>query len=706
MDFTNLQSQKLVLVVDDEEINREILGHILEQNYRVEYAQDGDEAMQIIRRDRNILSVVLLDLFMPKRTGFEVLAEIRQDDMLRHIPVMILTAHQDAEIESLENGAFDFIVKPFEMPNLILARVAKTIRLAEESYIIRETEKDSLTDLPNLLYFQKLCQIEKLSMQKEGLKATYVYFDVMNMKAYNSHYGFAEGDKLLFRIANLLQACFVNMPVCRISDDHFAIMAPNKIVYNMLSEFLERVKTLGRGKLIEIHAGVFEEKDEDVDAISAMDYARLACNFIRGDFSKSICVFDHSLLQESDNRQYVLECFDRALNEGWIKVFYQPIVRAMTGEVCNFEALARWMDPERGLLSPGQFIPVIEDYKLSARMDLYMIEQVCKEAEERTKGGIVQVPISVNFSRNDFDQCDMVSEIIKIADKYNFPHEMLMIEVTESAFSNNREYLQFQIDRFHDAGFKVWMDDFGDGFASLNVLQNHNFDLIKLDMGFMRNFDPKGKNGKILTDIIKMAQHLGIHTLCEGIETKEQLDFLKKIGCEKIQGFYFGKPRPTEVSLENIKNGTALPVESRENAEYYENEWNFNFTNEIFSDIPGAVLVYKAHGNEEILFANQELVELYDCDSMSDFISFTKHTFTNMIHPDDLEKTEKDIWRQINGGDSNLDYVTYRIVTKTGKVKLVDDIGHLVHHEIYGDIFFVFLYDTSKKQTALVGGNA
>lgn len=705
MDFTNLQSQKLVLVVDDEEINREILGHILEQNYRVEYAQDGDEAMQIIRRDRNILSVVLLDLFMPKRTGFEVLAEIRQDDMLRHIPVMILTAHQDAEIESLENGAFDFIVKPFEMPNLILARVAKTIRLAEESYIIRETEKDSLTDLPNLLYFQKLCQIEKLSMQKEGLKATYVYFDVMNMKAYNSHYGFAEGDKLLFRIANLLQACFVNMPVCRISDDHFAIMAPNKIVYNMLSEFLERVKTLGRGKLIEIHAGVFEEKDEDVDAISAMDYARLACNFIRGDFSKSICVFDHSLLQESDNRQYVLECFDRALNEGWIKVFYQPIVRAMTGEVCNFEALARWMDPERGLLSPGQFIPVIEDYKLSARMDLYMIEQVCKEAEERTKGGIVQVPISVNFSRNDFDQCDMVSEIIKIADKYNFPHEMLMIEVTESAFSNNREYLQFQIDRFHDAGFKVWMDDFGDGFASLNVLQNHNFDLIKLDMGFMRNFDPKGKNGKILTDIIKMAQHLGIHTLCEGIETKEQLDFLKKIGCEKIQGFYFGKPRPTEVSLENIKNGTALPVESRENAEYYENEWNFNFTNEIFSDIPGAVLVYKAHGNEEILFANQELVELYDCDSMSDFISFTKHTFTNMIHPDDLEKTEKDIWRQINGGDSNLDYVTYRIVTKTGKVKLVDDIGHLVHHEIYGDIFFVFLYDTSKKQTALVGGN-
>ena len=693
------KNKRLILVVEDEEVNREILGNILSKKYKVEFACDGEEGLSLIRRDRNILSCVLLDLFMPKRSGFEVLTEIRKDDMLRHIPVMILTAHQEAELQSLEYGAYDFITKPFDMPEIILARVSKTIMLAEETYIIRETEKDNLTDLPNLLYFQKLCQIEKLNLEKRQQKATYVYFDVISMKAYNSRYGFAEGDKLLFRIANLLQTVFEDLPVCRISDDHFAVMGGENELSRLVPDFMSKVRTTGRGKAVDLHAGIYTEEDE-IDPISAMDYARLACNFIKTDFSKEICVFDNSLLKEFDTRQHVLENFEKALSEKWIKVFYQPIVRAITGEVCNFEALARWEDPERGMLNPGMFIPIIEDYKLSARMDLYMVEEVCREAKERIEGGIRQVPVSVNFSRNDFDMCDIVSEITKITDKYNVPHNMIVIEVTESAFSNNREYLQFQIDRFHSAGFKVWMDDFGDGFASLNVLQHHNFDLIKLDIGFMRNFDPNGKNGQILTDIIKMAQHLGIHTLSEGIESREQLEFLQEIGCEKIQGFYYGKPRPTKTSIENIKNGTALPVETPDKADFFENHWGFSFTKDMLNEIPGSILVYRATENEDILFANKEVIRLFECDSLKDFLEYTKHSFKNFVHPDDYEETNWAIWDQVNSSSSKRDYVRYRIITKKGNIINVEDLGHLVHHKRYGLIFFVFLYDERLKQVA------
>ena len=256
------------------------------------------------------------------------------------------------------------------------------------------------------------------------------------------------------------------------------------------------------------------------------------------------------------------------------------------------------------MLSPGIFIPVIEDYKLSAKMDLYMVEEVCREAADRKEKGIRQVPISVNFSRNDFDQCDMVEEISMITNKYNYPHELLVIEVTESAFSSNHDYLEEQIARFHKAGFKVWMDDFGDGFASLNVLQKHNFDLIKLDMGFMREFNPEGKNGQIITDIIRMAQHLGIHTLCEGIENREQLEFLQDVGCEKIQGFYYGKPMPTTDFLLEARTGKIPRIEGKENAEFFEDRWGFWFTKDMFNEVP-ALFLFTRQAATRIFFMFQ-----------------------------------------------------------------------------------------------------
>lgn len=564
-------TKPLVLVVDDEEINRLLLSNILEERYKVETAADGLEALQKMRHYRGAISAVLLDLFMPRMDGLTVMKEMRMDDMLRHIPAIVLTGHKDAEVESFEQGAYDFITKPFDEPELIVARVAKTIHLAEETYIIRTTEQDPLTNLAAISFFRKLCDLEKKRFEKDGEKPSYLYIDLVNMKAYNTRYGYPEGDNLLIRVAQTLQSTFRDLPISRISDDHFAVMTRTSQLEAQLEQFRASVRTAGKGSAIEFHTGIYTpEEDSTVDVITAIDYARIACTTLRGNYNALVCYYDQKLMKRHEERQHVLEHFEQALSEHWVKVFYQPIVRTETKEICHFEALARWIDPERGMLSPAVFIPVIEDYNLGVRMDLYMVEEVCREYTQRTSHNITPVPVSVNFTRTDFDQIDMVTEITKIVDKYNVPHNMIDIEVTESAFSRNPGWLQEQINALHQNGFQVWMDDFGDGYASLNVLQDNTFDLIKLDMGFMRKFNPTGKNGTILKSIVAMSHNLGIHTLSEGVETEEQYLFLKSIGCERIQGYYFSKPLPLSEFIENVKAGKALPMEKPEDSARFE----------------------------------------------------------------------------------------------------------------------------------------
>ncbi|MCH5290658.1 MAG: EAL domain-containing protein [Treponema sp.] len=697
------RGKPLVLIVDDEEINRMLLANILEARYKIETASDGQEALQKMRHYHGMISAVLLDLFMPNKNGFEVLKEMRTDDMLRHIPVIVLTGHKDAEVESFEQGAYDFITKPFEVPELILARVAKTIRLAEETYIVSTMEKDPLTNLPNMSFFKKLCRLEKQRLAKSGEKSAIVYIDLVNMKSYNSSYGYAEGDNLLINVASTLQSTFTDMPVGRISDDHFAVMVAQSRLESMLEILRTRIRSTGKGTAVEFHAGVFKEEDgQDTDIVAAVDYARIACATLRGNYNATVCYYDQKLMKKYNDRQHVLTHFDQALSEHWIKVFYQPIVRTATKEICHFEALARWIDPQRGKLSPGVFIPVIEDYNLGVRMDLYMVEEVCREYEKRKSNGIEPVPVSVNFTRTDFDQMDMVKAITEIVDKYNVPHNMIDIEVTESAFSHNPGWLQKQIDALHANGFQVWMDDFGDGYASLNVLQENTFDVIKLDMGFMRKFSPTGKNGIILTDIVAMSHRLGIHTLSEGVENEEQYEFLKKIGCERIQGFYFGKPMTIDEFLESVREGKALPIEKPADTAHFDKTYGFNLMSQLSQEMPGGIIVYTSDEKEEILFANQELITMFGCDTLSEFLEYSNNSFKTLVHPEDLARVQKTIASKIGHGESSgIDYLDYRIITKTEKVKKVEHAGHLVHDSRYGNIFCVFLSDAEKRANAL-----
>lgn len=268
--------------------------------------------------------------------------------------------------------------------------------------------------------------------------------------------------------------------------------------------------------------------------------AKIACDSIKGDASRSWATYTETMGKNLAARAYVLENFDRALRNGYIKIFYQPVVRTLTGKLCGMEALARWEDPERGRLTPDMFVPVLEDAKLIYKLDSYVVEQVGKRLHTMEDSGMPVLPISVNLSSADFDQVDPLDVVERVVRKYRLPRSYIRIEITESALVKDGKKLQREIDRFRKAGYQCWMDDFGSGYSSFNVLQNFHFDELKIDMAFLRNFNDQSR--KIIKSIVLMAKSLGVHTLAEGAETQEQVDFLRSVGCEKIQGYFYGRP--------------------------------------------------------------------------------------------------------------------------------------------------------------------
>lgn len=266
-------------------------------------------------------------------------------------------------------------------------------------------------------------------------------------------------------------------------------------------------------------------------------------------------------------KQYVTDNIDKALESGWIKVYYQPVIRSLTEQLCGAESLARWIDPEMGFLPPDKFIGTLEKTRQIHKLDLFIIEQVCKDISERLKNKLPTVPVSVNVSRLDFEEVDMLEALEEFVDRYDVPRDYIHIEVTESMIVSDADLMEKMIDSFREAGYEVWMDDFGSGYSSLNLLKDYNFDTIKLDMEFLRKFTEKSK--AIMTSTITMAKDIDMYTLAEGVETMEQVDFLRKIGCGRLQGYYYGKPMPIDEFFEHIEKQN-IKIEERKWRHFYD----------------------------------------------------------------------------------------------------------------------------------------
>ena len=441
-------------------------------------------------------------------------------------------------------------------------------QMLREGSMTRKIRYDTLTGLPNMTYFFELAEDGIRSIRMSGKKPVILFLDFCGMKAFNNKWGFAEGDKLIRAFGYLLAGHFGNENCARFGQDHFAVLTEEEGIRKRLKELFEAGALLNEGKTLPIRAGIYRVTEDSIEIGAVCDRAKIACDLNRSAQKSCFRYFDEKMLQDTVKKQYIIENLDRALAEGWITVYYQAIVRASDGKVCDEEALSRWIDPVRGFLSPADFIPTLEEARLIYKLDLYVVERVLEKLKKQAEAGLYPVPQSVNLSRTDFDSCDIVEEIRQRVDAAGIDRAMLTIEITESTVGSDFEFIREQVKRFQELGFRVWMDDFGSGYSSLDVLQQIRFDLIKFDMRFMEHFE-KDEAKIILTELTKMAAGLGIDTVCEGVEKKEQVDFLCEIGCTKIQGYYYGKPMAFESILARARDGAGPGYENPAEADYY-----------------------------------------------------------------------------------------------------------------------------------------
>ena len=440
--------------------------------------------------------------------------------------------------------------------------------LHEES-ILRASYYDYLTGLPSMTYFFELAEAGKEAIRQKGDNPVLMYMDFSGMKFYNTRHGFAEGDNLLRSFARIIINLFGAERCCRMGADHFAVQTEETGLEEKIGKMFAECKEMNGGKTLPLHVGVYRRQSESVHTSVACDRAKLACTALRGRYGMAVNYYSQTLNDDEEKKQYIIENIDKAIREKWIHVYYQAIIRVANDKVCDEEALSRWIDPVRGFLSPDDFIPALEESKLIYKLDLYVVEQVLEKIKQMADAGMYVLPQSVNLSRSDFDSCDIVEEIRRRVDDAGVDRSLLTIEVTESMIGSDFEFMKEQVMRFQQLGFRVWMDDFGSGYSSLDVLQSIHFDLIKLDMRFMQQFDNSDESRIILTELVKMAIGLGVETICEGVEKDEQVEFLKEIGCTKAQGFLYSKPIPFEEILGMVKSGKDIRLENPAETEYY-----------------------------------------------------------------------------------------------------------------------------------------
>lgn len=543
-----IRRPQLVLIVDDQEINRDVLGVILEDDYELIYAENGREALEKIREYQDRLSVVLLDLIMPVMDGFEVLENVRNDEDLKRIPVIVLTAEKKAELRALRMGAADFITKPFDLHEVILARVARIIELSDGRQLISAAEHDRLTMLYNRNFFFEYAN--RIYTYHPEWHMDAVVLNIEQFHSVNALNGREFGDDVLRLLGNEIRAFLGGTQgiASRIEADRFDIYCMHQEDYQaLLNRFQDKVNSFANNDSVRLRMGV-EPWREGVEPVLLFDRARTACNMIRGNSTTHLMIYNEDMRMREIRDQRLLKDLHRAVEDRELQVFYQPKynIQCDPPRLSSAEALIRWNHPELGMVSPGAFIPLFEGNGKISKVDHFVWEEAARQIRVwLDKYGMV-IPVSVNLSRVDtFDQ-ELVDRLNELVEKNGLKHSWLKLEVTESAYTENADQLIAMINRLRECGFEIEMDDFGSGYSSLNMLSSMPIDVLKMDMKFIRNIETNDKDLRLVQLVLDIARYLGVPVVAEGVETEGQIRLLQKEKCDLVQGFYFSRPLPPD----------------------------------------------------------------------------------------------------------------------------------------------------------------
>ena len=356
-----------------------------------------------------------------------------------------------------------------------------------------------------------------------------VYFNITNFKLYNANRGYAAGDDLLGHMAFVLRESLPGAILAHLSADSFLALAPVERLTVRVEQVCRQMNRFIAMPGVTVKVGLRFYRPKDKSPVTAaFDQATMACDEAKKDAKRSWVIYHEEMGERLQMRNYVLTHFAEAMRKGHIKVYLQPCMRLLTGKLCNVEALMRWEDPQHGMISPAIVIPVLEESGLIHELDAFMIRSVVRLLHYQQENGLPLVPVSVNLSSLDFVKMDPFAIAEEVTERYGIAHDYLHFELTETSVVRDEGILFQAIQKFHRAGYHVWLDDFGSGYSSLNVLKDYPFDLLKIDMAFLKTFNKKSRD--IILSIVRMAKKIGIHTLAEGVETEEQMRFLRAIG--------------------------------------------------------------------------------------------------------------------------------------------------------------------------------
>ncbi len=568
--FHSADGRRLVLVVEDEAVNRAILGMILEKDYEVLFAENGEEALSVIDGKKGLLSLVILDLIMPVMPGFEVLRRIKADPDTRDLPVIVASGDQSQEIDCLNAGAGDFIQKPYPEPGVILARVHRTIELFEGRQIIQSTERDPLTGLYNREFFFNYA--EQYDQYHRDTPMDAIVLDINRFSIINERYGRAYADEVLRRVGEKAREIVHDAGgiVCRCEADIFLVYCPHREDYKAILDNASMGLSgeQNANNRVRLRMGVYSNVDKSVELERRFDRAKNASDSVRNSFTRSIGIYDDTLRKAEMYSEQLIEDFPRAIEEKQFRVFFQPKFN-ITGEkpfLAGAEGLVRWQHPELGLISPGVFIPLFEENGLIQKLDHYIWREAARQIRIWKDTVGFTVPVSVNVSRVDMYDANIVYTLLDILEESRLEAEALHLEVTESAYAEDAEQIIETVKRLRSMGFLVEMDDFGTGYSSLNMLSTLPIDVLKLDMKFINSAFGQEKDIHMLEIILEIARHLSAPVVAEGVETEEQMKALREIGCDMVQGYLFSPPVPPEKFepfLQEAKKGSVSQEEAQ-----------------------------------------------------------------------------------------------------------------------------------------------
>ncbi len=605
-----MKYRKTILIAEDIQNNQTQFNEILGAFYNLIFVSDDKQAFSALMKDANHIDLVLLDISMPNK----VLHYLKKSHLFNQIPVIVVGNPCDLDIIS----AFDFeidssIFKPLDA-NIVLKKVESVLAYYErkDRNLENAIQLDSLTGLLNTHPFIEKSEkyIQKYRENACLQKYAFLYTNIVGFKYYKMSYGMQAGNQIIQDIGNQLKEIQGdNNLLSRFDNDHFVALIQQDVILEKAQQIADDFDRKFATNGIKFKIGVYHLQQFDNNVSAAIDFAKVACESIH-DSKQSICIFGADNARNLQITAHVLQNLDDAIEKDYIKVFYQPVIRNVTGALCGMEALGRWQDPMYGMLSPANFIPVLEKSRLITKFDLHILRIICSEMKALEERQEKIVPVSFNLSRVDFIDCDIFEEVEKIVNEYHISRDRIHIEITESTVLENPMLINEYVQKFRAVGYQVWMDDFGSGYSALNLLREFEFDEIKLDMIFLKNFNERSKN--VIKSIVGMIKECKFAVLAEGVETKEQYEYLRQIGCTRVQGYYCGKPMPIQDVLQFCKDKN-IPIEQHTQHGFFNAMDRVNFiTDKTFSIFEFDGKYYKN------LFANEAFRSVMkDCEITS-----------------------------------------------------------------------------------------